>query len=62
MLFFGAVSFVKGERGLVTLLLFLMLRKKWGGNMYGIYAMAASGRMQYDYKQTNGYGKAWLGT
>jgi hypothetical protein len=21
--------------------------------MYGIYAMAASGRMQYDYKQTN---------
>jgi hypothetical protein len=22
--------------------------------VYGIYAMAASGRMQYDYKQTNG--------
>jgi hypothetical protein len=30
---------------------FFMLRKKRGGNMYGIYAMAASGRMQYDYKQ-----------
>jgi hypothetical protein len=31
---------------------FFMLRRKRGGNMYGIYAMAASGRMQYDYIHT----------
>jgi hypothetical protein len=42
-----------GGRGLATLLLFLYVTKEAGRNMYGIYAMAASGRMQYDYKQTN---------
>jgi len=30
-----------------------MFQKKWGGNVYGIYSMAASRQMQYDYKQTN---------
>jgi len=29
--------------------------------MYGIYAMAASGRMQYDYKQTNSQKKVGTG-
>jgi hypothetical protein len=53
MLFCLAVSFVLGEEDSRLCFCFFMLRKKWGGNVYGIYAMAASGRMQYDYKQTN---------
>jgi len=48
-----AVSFVKGEEDSRLCFCFFMLRKKRGGNVYGIYAMAASGRMQYDYKHTN---------
>jgi hypothetical protein len=41
---------------------FFMLRKKWGGYVYGIYAMAASSRMQYDYKQTNCFSNGLTGT
>jgi hypothetical protein len=33
---FFAGFFCYGRRGLATVFLFLMLRKKWGGNMYGI--------------------------
>jgi len=44
---------VLGEEDLRLCFCFFMLRKKRGGNVYGIYAMATSGRMQYDYKQTN---------
>jgi hypothetical protein len=43
---------LRGEEDSRLCFCFFMLRKKRGGNMYGIYAMAASGRMQYDYKQT----------
>jgi len=46
------VCFLGGEDSRLCFC-FFMLRKKRGGNVYGIYAMAASGRMQYDYKQTN---------
>ena len=53
MLLFSAVFFVLGEEDLRLCFCFFMLRKKRGGNVYGIYAMATSGRMQYDYKQTN---------
>jgi len=53
MLLFEAVSFVLGEEDSRLCFCFFMLRKKRGGYVYGIYAMAASGRMQYDYKQTN---------
>jgi hypothetical protein len=54
MMLFLAVSFVfEGEEDSRLCFCFFMLRKKRGGNVYGIYAMAASGRMQYDYKQTN---------
>jgi hypothetical protein len=44
---------VFGEEDSQLCFCFFMLWKKRSGNMYGIYAMAASGRMQYDYKQTN---------
>jgi len=47
-----AVLFVFGEEDSQLCFCFFMVRKKRGGNVYGIYAMAASGRMQYDYKQT----------
>ena len=38
----------------MTLLLFLYVMKEVGRKCVWDYAMAASGRMQYDYKQTNG--------
>jgi len=50
---FLAVSFVLGDEDSRLCFCFFRLQKKRGGNVYGIYAMAASGRMQYDYKQTN---------
>jgi hypothetical protein len=54
MLFLLAVFyFVLGEEDSRLCFCFFMLRKKRGRNMYGIYAMAASGRMPHDYKQTN---------
>jgi len=52
MLFFVAVSFVKGGRVLATLLLFLYVTEEAGRKYVREYAMAASGRMQYDYKLT----------
>jgi len=55
MLFLLAVSFVLGGRGLATLLLFLLCYGRSGEDMCTGYAMAASGRMQYDYKQTNSW-------
>jgi len=45
--------FVFGRRGLATLLLFLYVTEEAGRKCVRVYAMAASGRMQYDYKQTN---------
>jgi len=47
-----AVSFVKGER--TRDFAFVSLRYGRSGEEICMgYAMAASGRMQYDYKQTN---------
>jgi len=56
MLFFGGFLLLIGEEDLRLWFCFFMLRKRRGGNMYGIYDMAASGRMQYDYKETNKQG------
>jgi len=53
MLFFGGFFFCLWGRGLATLLLFLLRYGRSGEEVCTGYAMAASGRMQYDYKQTN---------
>jgi len=52
---FLAVSFDKGEEDSQLCFCFLYVTKEAGRKYVGEYAMAASGRMQYDYKQTNRY-------
>jgi len=52
VLFCLAVSFVKGERTRDFAFVSLCYGRS-GEEMCTGYAMAASGRMQYDYKQTN---------
>jgi hypothetical protein len=52
LMLFLAVSFVRGKRTRDFAFVSLCYRRS-GEEICTGYAMAASGRMQYDYKQTN---------
>jgi hypothetical protein len=61
ILLFAVFVLFLGEVGLATLLFVSLCYRRYGEETCYVYAMAASGRMQYDYKQTNSTSKLiWL--